>query len=192
MSRFAPVRVDTPFCPVGHLPLEAEMADRAEGGRPQVRHGFFYRLKAFLIIALLCLLPLPALAVNPDEVLSDPVLEHRARELSAQLRCMVCQNQSIDDSNAELARDLRLLVRERISGGDSDDAVIDYVVSRYGEFVLLKPRLSAKTYLLWGFPIALLAGGLVVVMLYGRKRNRIEPGKLTAEEQARLNDLLGP
>ncbi|MGV8935990.1 MAG: cytochrome c-type biogenesis protein [Allorhizobium sp.] len=140
---------------------------------------------------LLILLPLPALAVNPDEVLADPVLEQRARDLSGQLRCMVCQNQSIDDSNAELARDLRLLVRERIVNGDSDKQVMDYVVSRYGEFVLLKPRLSEKTLILWGFPIVLFAGGLVVVLINGRRRNRRETEKLSVDEQARLDELLG-
>ena len=94
-----------------------------------------------------------AWAVNPDEVLSDPVLEKRARNLSAGLRCMVCQNQSIDDSDADLARDLRLLVRERLVQGDSDEQVIDFLVSRYGEFVLLKPRLDKQTIILWSFPV---------------------------------------
>jgi cytochrome c-type biogenesis protein CcmH len=105
---------------------------------------------------------------------------------------MVCQNQSIDDSNAELARDLRVLVRERLVDGDSDEQVIDYVVSRYGEFVLLKPRLSARTLLLWGAPVALLSlGGLVLVLMArGRLRPR-GPAVLTPEEQARLDDLLG-
>ncbi|MFN7101707.1 MAG: cytochrome c-type biogenesis protein [Pseudorhizobium sp.] len=140
----------------------------------------------------LLLTPLPALAVNPDEILADPALEERARDLSAQLRCMVCQNQSIDDSNAELARDLRVLVRERLVDGDSDEEVIDYVVSRYGEFVLLNPRLSARTVLLWGAPIVLLLiGGLVIVLM---ARGRLQPRQspvLTAEEQARLDDLVG-
>jgi len=136
--------------------------------------------------------PLPALGVNPDEVLKDPVLEERARGLSAQLRCMVCQNQSIDDSNAELARDLRLLVRERIVDGDSDAQVIDYVVSRYGEFVLLKPRLSGKTLALWAMPVGLLLiGGATVVMMARRRREAPEERALSAEEQARLDKLLG-
>lgn len=100
--------------------------------------------------ALMLALASPAAAVNPNEVLDDPALEARARALSLELRCLVCQNQSIDDSNAELARDLRLLVRERLVEGDSDKDVIDYVVSRYGEFVLLKPRFSLQTMLLWG------------------------------------------
>ncbi|WP_137133076.1 cytochrome c-type biogenesis protein [Rhizobium sp. FY34] len=138
------------------------------------------------------LTPLPALAVNPDEVLKDPVLEERARNLSGQLRCMVCQNQSIDDSNAELARDLRVLVRERIVGGDSDTQVIDYVVSRYGEFVLLKPRLSGKTIALWSMPAVLLVVGGFCVFVMSRRRTRSGVEKpLTPEEQARIDALLG-
>ncbi|WP_377296062.1 cytochrome c-type biogenesis protein [Rhizobium sp. SGZ-381] len=144
------------------------------------------------IAALIGLTALPALAVNPDEVLKDPALEQRARHLSAQLRCMVCQNQSIDDSNAELARDLRLLVRERIEGGDSDAQVIDYVVSRYGEFVLLKPRLSGKTMALWAMPVVLLMiGGVTVVMMSRRRREAPEERALSSDEQGRLDRLLG-
>ncbi|MDO9417994.1 cytochrome c-type biogenesis protein [Pararhizobium sp.] len=132
-----------------------------------------------------------ALAVNPDEVLKDPALEARARALSAQLRCMVCQNQSIDDSNAELAKDLRVLVRERLTDGDTDEAVIDYVVSRYGEFVLLKPRFEAKTLLLWGTPVLLLlAGGIAMVMAARRRSGKATGTPLTAEEKAALDDLL--
>ena len=106
----------------------------------------------------------PALAVLPDEVLSDPALEARARALSAELRCMVCQNQSIDDSNADLAHDLRVLVRERIEAGDSDEEVIDYIVSRYGEFVLLKPRFNLRNALLWTTPVVLLLAGGVFIL----------------------------
>lgn len=135
--------------------------------------------------------PLPAFAVNPDEVLSNPVLEQRARNLSAQLRCMVCQNQSIDDSNAELARDLRVLVRERLANGDTDDQVIDYVVSRYGEFVLLKPRLSAKTMILWATPVLLLLVGGVAILVFVRTRpSQRAVAALSAEEQARIEELL--
>ena len=146
-----------------------------------------------LFLALFMFLaPLPALAVNPDEVLADPVLEERARNLSAELRCMVCQNQSIDDSNAELARDLRVLVRERLTNGDSDEEVIDYVVSRYGEFVLLKPRFSGRTLLLWGAPAALLLIGAAVLGLMARGRLQPRaPAALTAEEQARIDELVG-
>lgn len=144
-----------------------------------------------LVVAIVILFSaLPALAVNPDEVLKDPVLEHRARGLSAQLRCMVCQNQSIDDSNAELAKDLRVLVRERLTDGDSDKQVLDYVVSRYGEFVLLKPRLSAKTIALWAAPIALLLIGAFAMLVFVRTRpaqRAVAP--LSEAEKARIEEL---
>ena len=146
-----------------------------------------------LIVALTLLLAsvLPALAVNPDEVLADPVLETRARAISAGLRCMVCQNQSIDDSNAELAKDLRLLVRERLTAGDSDQQVIDYVVSRYGEFVLLQPPFAVYTLLLWGMPILLLiAATSVVYMQASRKRPAPASAPLSADEQKALDDIL--
>ena len=146
-----------------------------------------------LLLALLLLLaPVgSAFAVNPDEVLADPALEARARAISAELRCMVCQNQSIDDSNADLAKDLRLLVRERITDGDSDEAVLNYIVSRYGEFVLLKPRFSLRTLLLWGAPVLLILAGGVSLIVFARKRAGKPTGsKLTADEQARLAELL--
>ncbi len=130
-----------------------------------------------------------AFAVKPDEMLADPQLEARARGISEGLRCMVCQNQSIDESDADLARDLRLLVRERLKAGDSDTQVVDYVVSRYGEFVLLKPRLSAHTVLLWGAPLALLLAGGLTVFLSARGRRKEAPS-LDAEEQARLDAIL--
>lgn len=148
-----------------------------------------------LLLALFLLLAsvVPSLAVNPDEVLADPALEARARAISAQLRCMVCQNQSIDDSNAELAKDLRLLVRERLKNGDSDEAVISYVVSRYGEFVLLKPRFEAKTLVLWGMPAILLVAGIVTLVLAARRRAARIPGApLSAEEKEALDKLLRP
>jgi len=133
----------------------------------------------------------PAFAVNPDEVLADPRLETRARTISAELRCMVCQNQSIDDSNADLAKDLRLLVRERLKAGDSDTQVLDYLVSRYGEFVLLKPRLSAHTILLWAMPLLLLViGGLVVLRQASKRARPIPPAPLSDEERARLDAIL--
>ncbi|SEB92211.1 cytochrome c-type biogenesis protein CcmH [Nitratireductor aquibiodomus] len=113
----------------------------------------------FAICGLVFLALQPAFAVQPDEVLDDPALEARARDLSAELRCMVCQNQSIDDSDAELARDLRVLVRDRLEAGDRDEEVIAYVVDRYGEFVLLKPRFSYRNALLWGAPVILLLFG---------------------------------
>lgn len=137
-----------------------------------------------------------AYAVQPDEIMADPAKEARARELSRELRCMVCQNQSIDDSDAPLARDLRLLVRERIAGGDSDKQVIDFLVARYGEFVLLKPRLSPHTLLLWLLPPLALAGGGLALWYYNRRR--ASPGSpadpsllnLTEEEEERLERLL--
>src|SRR5215203_5526677 len=117
-----------------------------------------------LVMTLLTLVAVPsAMAVEPDEVLSDPALEGRARAISHELRCMVCQNQSIDDSEAPLARDLRLLVRERLKAGDSDAQVVDYMVARYGEFVLLKPRMSWRTAMLWGAPLAILLAGLLAI-----------------------------
>jgi len=148
-------------------------------------------IRRLLLAVVLMLLAAPAFAVNPDEVLADPVLEARARALSAELRCMVCQNQSIDDSNADLAKDLRLLVRERITDGDSDEAVLNYIVSRYGEFVLLKPRLGIKTVLLWGAPVLLvLAGGLSLLVFARRRAGKPTGSSLTADEQARLSELL--
>ncbi|MCC8945366.1 cytochrome c-type biogenesis protein CcmH [Bradyrhizobium sp. Arg62] len=153
-------------------------------------------LAAAVLAAVLMLGAMPARAVLPDEVMADPAKEARARELSKELRCMVCQNQSIDDSEAPLARDLRLLVRERISAGDSDGQVIDFLVARYGEFVLLKPRLNEHTLLLWLTPpLALLLGGLALWRLGRRKANPAAGGGdsapgLTSDEQARLERLL--
>ena len=157
-----------------------------------VRKGVQVAAK-MLVVLMLGLLTLgPARAVNPDEVLADPALEARARTLSAQLRCMVCQNQSIDDSNAELAKDLRLIVRERLARGETDAAVIDYVVSRYGEFVLLKPRFEGKTLILWGTPVLLLVAGGAAMLLAGRNRRhtRVTADPLSAEEEARLRSVL--
>ena len=148
-------------------------------------------IRRLLVIVFLLLPVSPVFAVNPDEVLADPALEARARALSAQLRCMVCQNQSIDDSNAELAKDLRLLVRERITNGDSDEAVIAYVVSRYGEFVLLNPRFEAKTLILWGAPVVLLLAGAAAMLVAIRRRTGKATGTaLSADEQARLDAVL--
>jgi cytochrome c-type biogenesis protein CcmH len=140
--------------------------------------------------------PSAAYAVQPDEIMSDSTKEARARDLSRELRCMVCQNQSIDDSEAPLARDLRLLVRERIAAGDSDAQVIDFLVARYGEFVLLKPRFEAHTLLLWLLPPLALAGGGLALWMHGRRRSRTaaaqDPSlfRLTAEEEARLERLI--
>ena len=135
-----------------------------------------------------------AYAVQPDEIMADPVKEARARVLSQELRCMVCQNQSIDDSEAPLARDLRLLVRERIAAGDSDAQVIDFLVARYGEFVLLKPRLERQTLLLWLLPPLALAGGGIALWLHSRRRAKPALGEatvtLTPDEEARLAALM--
>ena len=148
-----------------------------------------------LAIALLALwLSAPALAVQPDEILKDPALEARARALSQELRCMVCQNQSIDDSDAPLAKDLRVLVRERLSAGDSDRQVIDFMVARYGEFVLLKPRVSAHTLILWLAPFAaLVIGGLGLLVFLRRRATEGEAPtqeQLTPAEQSRVAELL--
>jgi cytochrome c-type biogenesis protein CcmH len=144
--------------------------------------------------ALLLLTAAPGHAVLPDEVLSDPALEARARSLSAGLRCLVCQNQSIDDSEAPLARDLRLLVRERLKAGDSDEAVKDFIVARYGEFVLLRPRLEWNTLILWLAPIALILGAVAVVLRNGMLRRASSSGAqpaLTVEEEEKLATALG-
>ena len=155
------------------------------------------KLIVILAVLLLAAFAAPAAyAVQPDEIMTDPAKEARARELSRELRCMVCQNQSIDDSDAPLARDLRLLVRERIAGGDSDSQVIDFLVARYGEFVLLKPRLSPHTLLLWLLPPLALAGGGLALWFYSRRRanagSAADPSllHLTEEEEARLQRLL--
>ena len=154
-------------------------------------------MRRLLLAFALLLMAAPAFAVNPDEVLADPALEARARALSAELRCMVCQNQSIDDSDADLAHDLRVLVRDRIKAGDDDEHVIAYIVSRYGEFVLLKPRVNKHTVLLWLVPPLALMGGGIALWVYSRRRERVgnldreSLMKLTAAEEARLEKLLG-
>ncbi|RVB77838.1 cytochrome c-type biogenesis protein CcmH [Mesorhizobium sp. M6A.T.Cr.TU.014.01.1.1] len=145
---------------------------------------------ASLILLLTLLFAGAALAVKPDEVLADPALEARARTLSEELRCMVCQNQSIDESDADLARDLRVLVRQRLVAGDTDQQVIDYIVSRYGEFVLLKPRFSLRNALLWGTPVLLLLAGGIFLVLTARSRRSTATNALTAEEQAELDTIL--
>jgi cytochrome c-type biogenesis protein CcmH len=152
--------------------------------------------RILLALTVMVTMATAAHAVQPDEIMSDAAKEARARDLSRELRCMVCQNQSIDDSEAPLARDLRLLVRERIAAGDSDTQVIDFLVARYGEFVLLKPRLNSHTWLLWFLtPLALAAGGMALWM-HGRRRARANaeqdaaPLHLSPEEEARINQLI--
>ncbi len=132
-----------------------------------------------------------AAAVEPDEMLEDPVLEQRARDISQNLRCLVCQNQSIDDSNAGLARTLRIIVRERLVAGDSDEAVLQYVVDRYGDYVLLRPPLKPTTYALWYGPLAIFLIG-VAGLAVALKRHRAAPDApaLSAKEQARVRELL--
>jgi cytochrome c-type biogenesis protein CcmH len=148
-------------------------------------------LAGFVLLAAIGLSS--AHAVQPDEVMADPAKEARARNLSRELRCMVCQNQSIDDSEAPLARDLRLLVRERIAAGDSDAQVVDFLVARYGEFVLLKPRFEPQTLLLWLVPPLVLLGGGAVLWVNARRRGKgasETTASLTPDEEAKLAALM--
>lgn len=132
-----------------------------------------------------------AMAVQPDEILSDLVLEERARDLSKGLRCLVCRNESIDESNAELARDLRVLVRERLVAGDTDEEVLDFVVARYGEYVLLNPRATGSNLILYIAGPAMLLSAVGIAVVYVRRRRREpEAGTLSADERARLSRLL--
>ena len=148
-------------------------------------------IRRLALLVLLVFAVSPAFAVNPDEMLPDPALETRAREISAHLRCLVCQNQSIDDSNAQLAHDLRILVREKLKEGASDQQIYDYLVSRYGEFVLLNPRLSQHTVILWGAPALLLSVGAVsLLVLAARRRARRQGAPLSADEKAKLEAIL--
>jgi len=140
---------------------------------------------------MLALLALPAIAVNPDEVLPDPALEARARVISAGLRCLVCQNESIDDSDADLAHQIRVLVRDRLTAGDTDAQVVQYLVDRYGEFILLRPVLAPHTLILWtAAPTVLVIGGIVLFVV-ARRRRRATVGEaaLTPEEQKALDEL---
>ena len=152
------------------------------------------------LVALACIAVKPAYAVKPDEMLKDPKLEARARAISKGLRCMVCQNESIDDSNAPLAHDLRVLVRERLTKGDTDSQVINFLVARYGEFVLLKPRFELHTLLLWGMPPGVLIIGAIALFMLARRRTLPSrphvpasgpEAKLSPEEEARLAELVG-
>ena len=143
-----------------------------------------------LLVMLALLAPAArAVAVQPDEMLPDPALETRARALSKELRCMVCQNQSIDDSDAPLARDLRILVREHLRAGETDQQVLDFLIARYGEFVLLRPRFSPHTALLWLTPLGVLVIGALGIAMSARRQRKSE-GNLTASEEARLAEIL--
>ncbi len=168
-------------------------------GMPRLRFtGLTAGLAAMVMAMAACACISPAQAIEPGERLDDPKLESRARKLSAELRCLVCQNQSIDDSNAELAKDLRVLVRERIQAGDSDREVIDYVVSRYGEFVLLRPPFNVRTLLLWLAPLLVLVGAVAYAIMAMRRAQSqsaaATPGRtadaLSAQERERLEKLL--
>lgn len=149
---------------------------------------------AILAVLWVFLLPLGgAIAVQPNEVLKDPELEARARNLSKDIRCLVCQNQSIDDSNAGLARDLRVLVRERLSEGDSDEQILDFLVKRYGDFVLLKPPVKASTYALWYGPIVIFVLGVIGLVFFMRGRRptaATQPAALSEDEECRISALL--
>jgi cytochrome c-type biogenesis protein CcmH len=150
-------------------------------------------LRFFALLCLLLLMPLAAEAVQPDEILPDAKLEARARNLSAQLRCMVCQNESIDESNASLARDLRVIVRERLQKGDSDDQIRLFLVKRYGDFVLLKPPFKLETLLLWSAPllILLMGGGCIYLSIRRPPTNLSTASILTESEAEKLKSLLG-
>lgn len=150
-------------------------------------------MRGALIGLLLCLAPLAAAAIEPDEILADPTLEARARDLTRELRCVVCQSESIDESNAEIARDLRLLVRERLTQGDSDAEVLNFVVARYGEFVLFRPPFSRANAALWLSGPVLFLGGLSLAVVFIRRRGRAAPPPqppLSPEEEARVARLL--
>ncbi|MFC6789509.1 cytochrome c-type biogenesis protein [Methylobacterium komagatae] len=144
----------------------------------------------YALIAALLLAPLPAVAVQPSEVMKDPALEHRARDISEGLRCLVCQNQSIDDSDAPLAKDLRLLVRDRLAKGDSDAQVRDYVVARYGEFVLLRPVFALHTLILWLTPALAVLLGLFGLWRLSRRRTTSSARSLSPAEEAEVAALL--
>ena len=148
------------------------------------------RFVPILLVTLALLAPAArALAVQPDEMLPDPALETRARALSKELRCMVCQNQSIDDSDAPLARDLRILVREHLRAGETDQQVLDFLIARYGEFVLLRPRFSPHTALLWLTPLGVLVIGALGIAMSARRQRNSEDN-LTADEEGRLAEIL--
>lgn len=145
------------------------------------------------LVMILCLLAAPAFAVQPDEMLDNPVLEERARDISSGLRCLVCRNESIDDSNADLASDMRILVRERLVAGDTNAEVVDFIVDRYGEYVLLNPRTGGSNLLLWLAGPLMLGAGLLMAWVYLRGRSKApedEVNRLSEAEEHRLRDIL--
>jgi cytochrome c-type biogenesis protein CcmH len=147
-------------------------------------------MRTILALLLMLLMAAPAFAVLPDEVLADAALEARARAISTTLRCLVCQNESIDDSNADLAREIRLIVRERLVAGDTDEQVVQYLVDRYGEFVLLKPVFAPHTLVLWAAaPVVLVIGGIAIAIGVRRRQRLPEAAALTADEQQALDEL---
>ena len=175
-------------CGQGPLPNPSSQAGERNAprrGRPAWR---------FALVVLALWASQPAVAVQPDEILKDAAVEARARALSRELRCMVCQNQSIDDSDAPLARDLRVLVRERLTSGDSDSQVIDFLVTRYGEFVLLKPRFAWHNLVLWLTPAAALVAGAIAMFVAIRRRRAVPLAAmpLSPDEERRLAEMIGP
>ena len=171
-----------PYPSAGEGALRGPARDRSARVRTMIH--------SMLLVTSLLAATIPARAVQPDEVLKDPALEHRARDISAGLRCLVCQNQSIDDSDAPLARDLRLIVRERITSGDSDRAVEDYVVARYGEFVLLRPVFAGHTLILWLSPLLAVVLGAIGIWRLSRRRPAARAPRLSAGEEAEVAALL--
>lgn len=150
-------------------------------------------VRVFLAALFLLLLTGAVQAVEPSEMLKDPALEARARAISQEIRCLVCQNQTIDDSNADLAHDLRVILRERLQDGDTDQQVKDYLTARYGDFILLKPPFRARTLLLWFGPaLVFLAGAAIIVVAALRKRRVLHPAPLSDEESQRLARLTAP
>ena len=169
----------------------------ASGGPPPPFHGGgsarLVSRAAMGLVVLGMLLAAPAHAVEPDEILKDPALEARARTVSAELRCLVCQNESIDESHAPLAHDIRILVRQRLEAGDTNQQVVDYLVSRYGEFILLKPPFEVQTLLLWGTPLLVIVAGGIAIAFAARRRPARDPARpLSETEQRKLDELLGP
>jgi cytochrome c-type biogenesis protein CcmH len=153
--------------------------------------GWLRSLAGALLLALA--LVAPAHAVEPDEMLKDPALEARARTVSTELRCLVCQNESIDESHAPLAHDIRVLVRQRLEAGDTNQQVVDFLVSRYGQFILLKPPFEVQTLLLWGTPLLVLVAGGVAIAAAARRRPARDPARpLTDTERRKLDELVGP